>query len=250
MKKITVTLIIAGVVLLAAGFLMGNFIPVVNSSAGSMKLETEIDSFAYAYGMEMGNFMANSMEQISIKEDFPIKTFLSAAKNSFDKKDMEMETWMSNAIIEAYYTKKNEEKQLVMTEQGKANIAIGKAFLEENKNKEGVITTESGLQYTVIEEGAGESPKDEDQVVVHYHGTLIDSTVFDSSVDRGEPVTFAVNQVIPGWTEALKLMKPGSKYKLFIPSELAYGERAAGEKIAPNSVLIFDVELIEIKPTP
>jgi FKBP-type peptidyl-prolyl cis-trans isomerase FklB len=111
---------------------------------------------------------------------------------------------------------------------------------------EGVVTTESGLQYTVLNEGQGNKPTPSDKVTVHYHGTLLDGTVFDSSVDRGEPATFGVSQVIPGWTEALQLMNVGSKLKLFIPSNLAYGERGAGAKIGPNATLVFEVELLSI----
>ena len=122
----------------------------------------------------------------------------------------------------------------------------GKKFLEENKTKEGIVTLASGMQYQVITEGTGDSPTLESKVTTHYHGTLIDGTVFDSSVDRGQPASFPVNGVIPGWTEALQLMKVGSKWKLFIPSELAYGPNSPGGAIGPNATLIFDIELISI----
>ncbi len=130
---------------------------------------------------------------------------------------------------------------------GEKNAKEGEAFLAANAKKEGVKTLPSGLQYKVIKSGAGKSPKATDTVKVHYHGTLIDGTVFDSSVERGQPTTFAVNQVIPGWTEALQLMKEGDKWQVYIPSKLAYGERGAGGKIGPNSTLIFDVELLSIE---
>lgn len=133
------------------------------------------------------------------------------------------------------------------TAAGEKNQKEGTAFLEANKKKQGVKTTASGLQYEVVQPGQGESPKAGDQVTVHYKGTLIDGTVFDSSYDRGAPVTFGVDQVIPGWTEALQLMKPGAKYKIYLPSNLAYGDRGAGEDIGPNAALIFDVELIEVQ---
>lgn len=126
------------------------------------------------------------------------------------------------------------------------NIQKGQVFLEQNKEKEGVKTTESGLQYLVLTEGEGESPKHNSRVEVHYHGTLIDGTVFDSSVARGQSIEFGLNQVIPGWTEGLQLMKIGEKTRLFIPANLGYGNRAAGA-IPPGSVLIFDVELLAIK---
>jgi FKBP-type peptidyl-prolyl cis-trans isomerase FklB len=125
------------------------------------------------------------------------------------------------------------------------NLANGQAFLAENADKEGVKTTASGLQYKVIEAGSGESPKASDSVTVHYRGTLIDGTEFDSSYSRNKPATFRVDRVIPGWTEALKMMKPGAKWQLFIPPGLAYGERGPGP-IPPNSTLIFDVELISV----
>ncbi|MDQ6623557.1 MAG: FKBP-type peptidyl-prolyl cis-trans isomerase, partial [Verrucomicrobiota bacterium] len=128
-----------------------------------------------------------------------------------------------------------------------ANQAKGEKFLAENKSKEGVKTTPSGLQYKVLKEGSGASPKENDTVVTNYRGTLIDGTEFDSSYKRNEPATFPVNRVIKGWTEALQMMKPGSKYQLFIPATLAYGERGAGGNIGPNETLIFDVELVEVK---
>ncbi len=127
------------------------------------------------------------------------------------------------------------------------NQTAGKEFLLENAKRDGVVTTASGLQYEVLAQGSGASPKATDEVTVHYHGTLTDGRVFDSSVERGQPATFPVNGVIPGWIEALQLMNVGSKYKLFIPSDLAYGERGAGQMIGPNSTLIFEVELISIK---
>ena len=129
----------------------------------------------------------------------------------------------------------------------KDNKTIGREFLEENAKNDSVIQTESGLQYMVLKEGKGAKPGPTDEVTVHYTGKLINGTVFDSSVERGEPATFPLNKVIPGWTEGLQLMSEGSKYRLFIPSELAYGEKGAGQQILPNSTLIFDVELIKVE---
>ena len=132
--------------------------------------------------------------------------------------------------------------------EGEKNLKEGKTFLEANAKKEGVKTTATGLQYKVLKSGAGASPQKTDTVKVHYHGTLIDGTVFDSSVQRGEPITFPVSDVIPGWTEALQLMKVGDKWQLFIPSSLAYGEQSPpGSKIGPNSTLLFEVELLGIE---
>jgi FKBP-type peptidyl-prolyl cis-trans isomerase FklB len=130
---------------------------------------------------------------------------------------------------------------------GEKNLKEGEAFLTANAKKEGVKTTASGLQYKVSKSGTGKSPKATDSVKVHYHGTLIDGTVFDSSIERGMPITFPLNGVIPGWTEALQLMKEGDKWTLYIPSKLAYGERGPGGKIGPNSTLIFEVELLSVE---
>lgn len=140
-----------------------------------------------------------------------------------------------------------ESLQAAITKEQSAAAAEKGKFLEANKSKPGVKTTASGLQYKVIKEGVGNAPKADDIVEVHYKGTLTDGTEFDSSYSRGEPATFPVNRVIPGWTEALQLMKEGSKYELYIPSNLAYGERGAGDKIGPNEPLVFEVELIKIK---
>lgn len=145
------------------------------------------------------------------------------------------------------FQKTLQEKQLAAAAAaGDKNKAAGAAFLAANAKKQGVVTTKSGLQYQVIKRGTGPSPKATDTVKVHYHGTLLDGTVFDSSVQREEPAEFPVNRVIAGWTEALQLMKVGDKFKLFIPSELAYGERGAGGDIGPNATLVFDVDLLEI----
>ena len=141
----------------------------------------------------------------------------------------------------------NEEAAAEYGQQIKDNKTLGREFLEQNAKNDSVVQTKSGLQYIVIKEGTGAKPGPTDEVTVHYTGRLIDGTVFDSSVERGEPATFALNKVIPGWTEGLQLMSEGSKYKLFIPSELAYGSKGAGDQILPNSTLIFDVELIKVK---
>ena len=133
-------------------------------------------------------------------------------------------------------------------EQAAKNLADGKAFLAENAKVEGVKTLPSGLQYQVLSEGEGSPPAASDTVTVQYRGTLIDGSEFDSSYERGEPATFSLDRVIPGWTEGLQLMRPGAKYRLFIPPELAYGERGGGGKIAPNSALVFEVELLSVQP--
>jgi FKBP-type peptidyl-prolyl cis-trans isomerase FklB len=151
------------------------------------------------------------------------------------------------AALDAFRDEMAKKMQAKQAVAGTENQKKGEAFLAANAKKEGVKTTASGLQYKVVKSGSGAMPKATDTVKVHYHGTLIDGTVFDSSVDRGEPVSFPVGGVIPGWTEALQLMKVGDKFQLYIPSKLAYGENGAGGKIGPNSTLIFDVELLGIE---
>jgi len=141
----------------------------------------------------------------------------------------------------------NEETVPDYGQQIKDNKTLGREFMEQNAKNDSVVQTKSGLQYMVLKEGTGAKPGPTDKVTVHYTGRLLDGTVFDSSVERGEPATFGLDQVIPGWTEGLQLMSEGAKYRLFIPSELAYGSKGAGDKIMPNSTLIFDVELIKIE---
>src|SRR5437667_7296836 len=149
--------------------------------------------------------------------------------------------------VMATFEKDMQQKQKAA---GEKNASEGAKFLEENKKKEGVKATASGLQYKAIKEGTGPQPKATDMVTVNYRGTLIDGTEFDSSYKRGQPATFPLNGVIKGWTEAVQLMKVGSKYQLFVPSNLAYGERSVGPDIAPNATLIFEVELLDVKPPP
>ena len=140
----------------------------------------------------------------------------------------------------------NTEEVADYGQQIKDNKTLGREFLEQNAKNDSVVQTQSGLQYMVLKEGTGAKPGAEDTVTVHYTGKLLDGTVFDSSVERGEPTSFPLNAVIPGWTEGLQLMSEGAKYRLFIPSELAYGSKGAGDKILPNATLIFDVELIKV----
>lgn len=189
---------------------------------------------SYALGVNIGKSLKNSGIQNIDATDFAKGMNDVLSGNSLDIPESEV-----RELLNDYFKKLQEERM-------RKNKTEGKQFLEENAKKEGIITTESGLQYQILTEGKGETPKASDRVKVHYHGTLINGTVFDSSVQRGEPAVFGVTQVISGWVEALQLMPVGSKWRLFIPHKLAYGAQGAGEMIQPFSTLIFDVELIEI----
>ena len=198
------------------------------------ELTTQIDSVSYSLGISVANNLKNSGFE-SIETD----AMASAFNDVFSDKEVRITEDEANLLIQDYFLELSEKKSQEAT-------AEGSSFLIENAKKEGVITTSSGLQYEIITNGIGATPSESDKVTVHYHGTLLDGTVFDSSVDRGQPATFPVNGVIPGWVEALQLMNVGSKYKLYIPSDLAYGERGAGGAIGPNATLIFEVELLSI----
>jgi len=210
-----------------------------NGGVTDVKLETPADSAGYAIGILVGN---NNKEQVS-NAPGGANISLEAMVAGFAKAAMGEETDLTpeeaDQIVREYFSSAGEK-------QGQTNLEEGNAFLEENKERAEVKVTESGMQYEILQEGNGPVPGADDRVRVHYHGTLIDGTVFDSSVDRGEPATFGVTQVIPGWTEALQMMPVGSKWKIYLPSELAYGERGAGGDIGPNETLIFEVELLEI----
>lgn len=201
----------------------------------------ELDRISYALGLSMGNnFRSSGIEKIDV-EDFAAGV---AAVFSGEKPRMTYDE--AKDEIRTFFQAMEERQRAAAEEMGKVNAEAGEAFLKDNGVREGVKTTASGLQYEVIEEGSGAQPDAGDQVTVHYTGRLIDGTVFDSSVERGEPATFGVTQVIPGWVEALQLMKEGAKWRLFIPSALAYGPNGAGGVIGPNATLIFDVELIKV----
>ncbi|WP_366105352.1 FKBP-type peptidyl-prolyl cis-trans isomerase [uncultured Algibacter sp.] len=204
-------------------------------------IKTELDSVSYAIGMDVAKNVKASFD------DFDNDLFIQGFSNALDSTNMLLDETKAQQVIRAYFQKKQQEEASKRQEEAKANKEEGDKFLAENKTKDGVQTTESGLQYIVLKEGTGAKPTTTSKVKVHYHGTLIDGTVFDSSVDRGEPTEFGVTQVIKGWTEGLQLMKEGAKYKFFIPGDLAYGSNPRpGGKIKPNSTLIFDVELLEI----
>jgi FKBP-type peptidyl-prolyl cis-trans isomerase FklB len=193
-----------------------------------------MDQLSYAWGMALGSQLRGMGVTNLNKEDFD-----EAVHAAFDGKETKMSPEEANQIIQKYLQE--------LTEKKVAEIkAVGDKFLEENAKKENVITTASGLQYTVEKEGTGEQPTAEDEVTVHYTGKLLDGQVFDSSVSRGEPATFPLNRVIPGWTEGVQLMKEGGKYTFYIPSDLAYGPQGVPNAIPPHSTLIFEVELIKV----
>ncbi len=198
------------------------------------KAKNSMNKISYALGLGIGHQLKNmGIEDFSL-EDFTrsISDVLSDAKPAISHRE-------AQALLNEYFDKQARD-------QAKDAIAEGKVFLEENAKKEGVITTKSGLQYQVLTEGTGRSPKATDKVRCHYEGWLINGNVFDSSYQRGEPADFPLNGVIPGWTEGVQLMKEGAKYRFFIPYILGYGERGAGSNIPPYSTLIFDVELIKV----
>jgi len=193
-----------------------------------------MDKFSYAIGLGIGqNLLSMGAQNINVDD------FANAIKAVLNNEEPAMSHTEAREIVNKYFAE-------LENEMNAANIEKGASFLEENKKKDNVITLPSGLQYEVLTEGTGKKAQATDQVKCHYEGTLIDGTLFDSSIKRGEPAVFGVNQVIPGWVEALQLMPEGSKWRLYIPSDLAYGARGAGEMIPPHSTLIFDVELIQV----
>jgi len=204
------------------------------TNINAQNLNTEMEKVSYSLGVNVAKSVKNQ-GLTSIDSEAIAQAFTDV----FEGNELKISEQESNIILQDYFGKLAKEAQ-------SANVEAGQKFLAENAKRDGVTKTSTGLQYEVLAEGSGDSPKETDQVTVHYHGTLIDGTVFDSSVERGQPATFPVNGVIPGWVEALQLMKPGAKYKLFIPSNLAYGEKGAGGSIGPNATLIFEVELISV----
>lgn len=211
------------------------------ASAESQELKTDKDKLSYSMGVATGS----QMKRQSIEVD--VDMFTKGLRDSVSGNKLQMtEQEIQEALMK--FQQEMAAKQAEKTKQlAETNKKEGEAFLSENKTKEGVKTLPSGLQYKVITEGTGKLPKESDSISAHYRGTLIDGTEFDSSIKRGQPATFPVKGVIKGWTEALQLMKEGSKWQLFIPSDLAYGERGAGQQIGPNAALVFEVELISIQ---
>ena len=193
-----------------------------------------MEKISYALGLNIGNnLMGAGVKEIDFAK------FFKAIEDAMSKREQEMTNEDAQQLLNSYFGEMQQK-------QAEAQMKVGIEFLAENAKKEGVTTLPSGLQYEILTEGNGEKPTADQSVVCHYHGTLIDGTVFDSSVQRGQPATFGVSQVIQGWVEALQLMPVGSKWKLYIPQELAYGAQGAGQVIAPYSALVFEVELIDI----
>ena len=201
-----------------------------------------MDNVSYALGLGIGSQL-KSMGAESLNID----DFAQAIKDVLNDSELKISMADSQQIVQKFFQEQEAKQRAAMAENGKKLKAEGEAYLAENAKKDGVITTASGLQYTVLKEGTGKSPKATDTVVCHYEGFLTNGTVFDSSIQRGEPAAFPLNGVIAGWTEGLQLMKEGGKTRFFIPYNLAYGEAGAAGAIPPYAALIFDVELIEVK---
>ena len=205
-----------------------------------MTLDTPEKRLSYGVALRMGERMvADGMAM-------DVDAYALGMRDAFEGAEPRVTEEEITAEMMAFQERMQAEREAEQALLSAGNAEAGAAFLAENAQREGVMVTESGLQYEVLEAGTGASPSTDDQVEVHYRGTLIDGTVFDSSYDRGETVTFGVTQVIAGWTEALQLMQEGAKYKLYIPSDLAYGAGGAGQLIGPNSTLVFEVELIDV----
>lgn len=206
---------------------------------GKVKLESEMQKVSYSFGVDLGKRIGENMELDVAAFSAGVSDGIGGGETRMSEEDMMV-------ALQSYQQQKMEEMQAETAEQAAQNKEESDAFLKDNAAKEGVVSLESGLQYKVLEAGDGAKPSAEDVVEVHYRGTLIDGTEFDSSYARGESITFPVNGVIEGWTEALQLMPVGSKWQLFIPSDLAYGPGGTQGPIGPNQALVFDVELLGI----
>lgn len=204
------------------------------------QLKDQKQKVSYGIGYNLGqNLMRDNL-------DLDPQVLAKGIMDAMTKQKPQMTEDEIRSTLLAFQQQLQKDAQAKMQKAAQANVAKGKKFLADNAKKEGVKTTKSGLQYKVIKSGSGKTPKLDDRVTTHYRGTLIDGTEFDSSYKRNQPATFPVNGVIGGWTEALQLMKEGDKWQLFIPSDLAYGERGSGPDIGPNEVLIFDIELLKV----
>jgi FKBP-type peptidyl-prolyl cis-trans isomerase FklB len=236
-KEGSVKKLLAAVALVALAFAC---VSCGGGEARKTSLDTEIERASYAYGMDV----ASSMERSGLELD--VDSFVQGFRDTLTGEDVLLSNQEKMQIMQEYSQKMREQQMAEMEAQGARNLTEGQEFLEQNGARDEVVTTASGLQYEVIEKGVGPKPGPSSTVSVNYTGTLIDGTKFDSSYDRGQPAQFPLNGVIPGWTEALQLMNVGSKYRIYVPPDLAYGERGAPPVIGPNATLIFDIELMEI----
>lgn len=232
MKKTTITLAMVGIVV-AGGF-------AVNALQAD-ELKSDDAKVSYSIGLKYGENFARDYKELDLKAfSQGMQDGFKGSKPAIEEKDM-------MAVMQAFQTRKMEEMRGQAEKAAQENQTKGAKFLAENGKRKGVTTLPDGLQYEVLASGKGATPDENDKVKVHYHGTLVDGTVFDSSVQRGEPATFPVNGVIKGWTNILQKMKAGDKWKVAIPSTLAYGERAVGNTIGPNETLVFEIELLEVE---
>ena len=217
--------------------------PKEGASGGTSSLSTDQEKFGYAIGVDIGK----SLSQAQVKDDLDVVALVDGIEESLAGQEPRLDDEAREKIKMEMSRRVQERQQAERTAKAAAAKEAGEKFLAENGKRAGVKTTASGLQYEIVSEGTGAAPTAADKVTVHYKGMLTDGTEFDSSYSRGQPVTFPLGNVIPGWTEGLQLVKTGGKAKLFIPSTLAYGERGAGPKIGPNETLVFEVELVSVE---
>jgi len=246
MKNQKLIAIVIGIVVLIGGYIAGSFFPVTKAlNIGSSIPKSENDSFSYAFGILKSGETVSILSRNQIDSEFEKDYYVKGVADGLAENYEVMDAMAAQTYLQSFAMKLQEKMMAKTQESAESNLAEGQKFLETNKTRQGVVTTASGLQYEVLTKGNGASPTAIDTVTVHYVGTLLDGTEFDSSLKRGEPATFQLGQVIRGWTEGLQLMKVGDKFKFYIPSELAYGPDG-GEPIGPNSTLIFEVELLKV----
>ena len=226
--------------------LAGLMVALLGFGGASQEQEVTLEStdarLSYGIGLRMGQRMSADGMQVDVA------AYAAGLEDAMIGAEAKLTDEEINTEMSAFQERRQAEAEAERVEQAQSNLEAGRAYMEEMSANEDVQTTESGLQYIVMEPGEGDNPVAADSVEVHYEGRLIDGSVFDSSIERGQTVTFGLTQVIPGWTEGLQLMKPGGKFKFIIPPELGYGEGGAGQMIGPNATLVFDVELISITP--